>query len=286
VAHSPAPAVSALAPPTTTLPPEAQVAGSPAPSPAPAGGAAAPLLYLASIALAEVAIRAGYPTFGVAVYGVSLIASINRGAMTTGPVRVLHLGIALVTVGRLLGITTTPEALGTLYYLLIAVPVPIGMFLLARLVRRTDGDLGLSVDLRIVLLSLALIPFGLLLGYLYQIIGRPLMAWAEVAATSFLAPALLAAWAGVVEEVLFRGLLQGTAIRRLGVLPGVVYVAALYTVVVAGPWTIPGIAFAFATAVWLGALRIYTGSVVPAAVAHASLNTGLLFLAWFLQGRV
>jgi membrane protease YdiL (CAAX protease family) len=142
------------------------------------------------------------------------------------------------------------------------------------------------VDRRVLLLSLALIPFGLLLGYLYQVIGRPPVSWSDVSATSFLAPALLVAWAGIVEEVLFRGLLQGTAIRRLGVIPGVLYVAALYTVVVAVPWSIAGSAFVFATAVWLAALRTYTRSVVPAAVAHASLNIGSLFLAWFLQGRV
>jgi membrane protease YdiL (CAAX protease family) len=71
-----------------------------------------------------------------------------------------------------------------------------------------------------------------------------------------------------VEELLFRGLLQRSAEARLGRWPGILLAAAAFGVI-HGPGR--GLS-AFLLGAVLGWIRSRTGSVIPAIIAHASVN--------------
>jgi membrane protease YdiL (CAAX protease family) len=83
---------------------------------------------------------------------------------------------------------------------------------------------------------------------------------------------------GLVEEVLYRGLVQRAATQRLSPANGIAYTSALYSALAWTAWTPTGINLVFLTALALGTMTRLTGSVVPAITTHASLNVGLLLI--------
>lgn len=98
-------------------------------------------------------------------------------------------------------------------------------------------------------------------------------------------------WYPVLEELLFRGLIQGRLLaspwgraRWLGVSVANVVTACLFTAlhlaVQSGPWP----AAVLVPALIFGALRERTGSVQPSILVHAGYNASLLGAAWLSAG--
>jgi membrane protease YdiL (CAAX protease family) len=90
--------------------------------------------------------------------------------------------------------------------------------------------------------------------------------------------AILLAPIVVGEELVWRGLVQGALAARLGAAPAVPLAAALFALAHA-PLGSPLLALvAFVCAVAFGALRAWTGSLVPAVAAHLVWNGSVLVL--------
>jgi uncharacterized protein len=241
----------------------------------------APALYLVGIAGADAAARASDPWLGLSLYAVILVAGLNQAAASSRPVRILLLAVALVSVERLLGLTEPLVTLGRSYaYVAVAVPTLVGIALVARLARYSRRDLGLLIDRRVARISLALTLPSVAVGFVFSEMVRPVALDGERGIAGVLVSwTVLALTTGLVEELLFRGLLQRAASDCLGPLLGILYVAVLYTLLASVTWNAVGIAVVFTIALALAALTTYTRSVVPAAAAHASLNVGLLLAA-------
>jgi membrane protease YdiL (CAAX protease family) len=252
--------------------------------PAAEGEALLPRVYLAAIAFAEMATRMSNPGLGAMLFAVALIAGLNQAAATIGPERALLVTLSVVALERLLSVAMPLVPVGEVdRFVLVAMPTLAGIALAARLARYSRHDLGLVIDAQIVRASLFAIPPGLAVGFVYYWMVRPLPLITELTMSDFLAPVVvLALTTGLVEEMLFRGLLLRAASCRLGPLPGTMYAGGLYAILSTTPLSGIGIATVFVTALCLSGLTIKTGSIVPAAVAHASLNVGLLLLAPFL----
>jgi hypothetical protein len=92
---------------------------------------------------------------------------------------------------------------------------------------------------------------------------------------------LLAALAGIAEEVAFRGVLQPLAIGTLGAGVGIVAASLAFGLVHAAD----RVYFALATALgaYLGVLAYSTGEIVSAIVAHALYD--LVAFVWLLRPR-
>jgi membrane protease YdiL (CAAX protease family) len=83
--------------------------------------------------------------------------------------------------------------------------------------------------------------------------------------------------APLVEELVYRGLLQGAAVRATRRWPAVVAVAAFFAVIHFQPVEIPGL---FVIGLVLGAAALLTGRLGMSVVAHMAFNaTGLLVVA-------
>lgn len=83
--------------------------------------------------------------------------------------------------------------------------------------------------------------------------------------------------APLVEELMYRGFIQGSLARRIPALASVLLTAAWFTVVHLQPVEFPGL---FAFAVVLGWCRWKTGRIGMSIVAHVAFNvTGLLMVA-------
>jgi membrane protease YdiL (CAAX protease family) len=135
----------------------------------------------------------------------------------------------------------------------------------------------------IVLGTVATIPLAVGLYTLLHVPGEPLRR-IEATLDAVLRPLfadatvgdllVLAAAAGIGEELLFRGVVQGAAARALGPDLGVVIGAVLFGVAhaVTGTYAV----LAGLVGVFLGALALVTGNLVVPIVAHALYDFGAL----------
>jgi len=87
--------------------------------------------------------------------------------------------------------------------------------------------------------------------------------------------------AGLCEESLFRGVLQGV-LRRKGRLRGVVITAALFAVFHLNPWLLLP---TFFLGLVYGVLVLRTGSTVPAILAHAATNVTAFSVVYLFRDR-
>lgn len=226
------------------------------------------------------AARAGNAVLGVSLYAVVLVVGLNRAARSPAPGSTLLLAITVVALERPLSLAVplvTRDLVSS--YVILAVITTVAIGLIARVEGISPRDLGLEADGRVPMLSATLIPVGLVVGLGFYALTKPDPVVGGVSLATILPLVLGLAFAtGLVEELLFRGLLQRAASQRLGARIGIVYVGLLYALLAAAPWSVVGLALVFATSLGLGALTGRTSSVIPAAAAHASFNVGLLLV--------
>jgi len=118
----------------------------------------------------------------------------------------------------------------------------------------------------------------LALGYVEYLILRPaaLAPAADVKAL-LTAAAILVVFTGVVEEMIFRGLMQGTAERVLG-WRGVVFVALVFTILHLGYQSVLDLLFVFAVALYFGFYVRRTRSIFGVSLAHGLINVSLFLV--------
>jgi hypothetical protein len=82
--------------------------------------------------------------------------------------------------------------------------------------------------------------------------------------------------APLVEEIVYRGLLQGAALRRFSPAVAIAAAAALFTLIHFRPVEYPGL---FVVGVVLGVCVWWTGRLGPAVIAHMAFNATALVLS-------
>lgn len=89
---------------------------------------------------------------------------------------------------------------------------------------------------------------------------------------------VVAVGAPLVEELVYRGMLQRAAVARFGPVVGWISVSLFFAAIHLRPVELPGLALAGAM---FGLIALRTGRIGGAALAHAAFNaTGLLSLIW------
>jgi membrane protease YdiL (CAAX protease family)/LysM repeat protein len=125
---------------------------------------------------------------------------------------------------------------------------------------------------------------GVGLGYLEFLILRPQPLIAEFTLQQIWIPALiLLIFTGFLEEWIFRGLMQYTALRIFG-RSGFIYVAAVFAVLHLGYKSLLDVLFVFVVALFFGWVVLKTGSILGATLAHGLTNIGLFLVFPFLIG--
>jgi len=200
-------------------------------------------------------------------------------ACTAGPL-LLHeeLGLfqafALLPVFRLVSLGMPAFVELTLYWF----PLVYGPFLPAAvLVARHTDAVELAAGWRT---AVAALPFvvvaGAVLGELeYGIIRPEALVPAATPAQLVVLAVVMVGFVGLVEELLFRGLLQGVLRSRFGRWPAVVLAAGVFAAMHAGYGLLAEVGFAFALGLLLGALYEWTDSLATVVLFHGVLNTFL-----------
>ncbi len=125
---------------------------------------------------------------------------------------------------------------------------------------------------------------GTLLGLVEYLILRPAplvedLSWQTALLPSF----ILLVTTGLVEEFIFRGVLQKTAVDLLGRW-GIVYVSVIFAVMHIGFLSVLDIVFVMGAGLYFGYVVHKTGSILGVTLAHGATNIMLFIVCPLLFG--
>jgi membrane protease YdiL (CAAX protease family) len=236
------------------------------------------LAYLVALAAAEVLTNLVEPRLGLLMHGTLLVALFFHTALTwERPGHRLLLSLTFAPLIRLLSLSLPLAGFPMIYwYLIVSVPLFVAAAVALRTLGLSRTEIGLN--LRAFPLQMLVALTGLSLGYLEYRILQPAplaqgLAWEEM----WIPGLILLVCTGFAEELIFRGMMQQTAVEVLGRGGGIIYVAILFAVLHVGYGSLTDVLFVFGVALFFGLVKSVTGSILGVSLAHGITNI-LLFL--------
>ena len=168
------------------------------------------------------------------------------------------------------------------WYFWIGLMVYIGIFFTIAVSRISPNRIGVNMGKYPFQLFFGLI--GIPLGLLEYFILRPDSLVPEFNLEAMLWPAfVLIIFTGVLEELLFRGLIQQAAITVYGRY-GITFSAILFAVLHVGYGSLADVIFVFGVAILFGLVTHFSNSLLGVSIAHGLTNIGLLLVFPHLIG--
>ncbi|HXZ95403.1 MAG TPA: CPBP family intramembrane glutamic endopeptidase [Dehalococcoidia bacterium] len=265
------------------------------------------LIYLGAITGAELVTTFVAPVWGIIFYFFILLALIVNSSIVKGQLseklllasndqtlvlnnirssapqsdRRFLVALALVPLIRIVSLSMPlAEFSVTYWYIIIAIPVAVGIFIVARTLHLRPGEIGLTVGSIYlqVLLGVTGIAFGLVDYFILK--PEPLIValrWQEIMVPTLI---LLVA-TGFVEELAFRGVMQRASTKMLGNW-GWVYIAVLYAVLQIGQRSALHFMLSLLIALLFGWTVKRTGSILGVSLCHGLINIGLYLIFPFV----
>ena len=238
-------------------------------------------VYLGIIAFAELVTAALDPRAGLAVHALVLVLVLAHGG-TAGDNHAGKLALALVLAPmiRILSLSLPLAQFPRLaWYPLVTAPLLIATVMLAQQMHLTRAAFGLRAGDIPLQLMLAGSGFGL--GVAAYLIFKPDPLLTVFSWHAFLLQTTnLLIFTGLVEEAIFRGLLQSLALPVLE-RRAILYVSLLFAALHTGHGTAAGIMFAFGLSLLFAYLVLWSGSILGVALAHGIMNVTLFLVVPF-----
>lgn len=242
--------------------------------------------YLLAITLAELLTTFTEQRAGLLLHSMILALLVLHAALVwEKPVHTVLITLIFAPLIRLVSLSLPlfPFPLFT-WYAIISLPLFVTAALTSRLLGLRWSDLG--VNLRALGWQIPITLTGFLFGYLEYQILRPLPLVPEFTWQAIWAPALiLLISTGFFEELVFRGLMQSTALRVLGRF-GLLFVALVFGVLHIGYRSLLDVAFVFAVGLFFGWAVLKTRSIVGVTLAHGLINIVLFLVMPFVAGAL
>ena len=255
-----------------------------------AGPTTPALAYLGVYAIAEILAAFLDARLGLLIHAGLLLAIFFHGAnVPAGSERTFLWTLWLAPLTRIYGLAQPYAGAPPLtWWALTAIPMVVAGVVAMRLAGLSARDSGLIPNLREAPIAVVMVPVGLAFGVLLYLLLEPRTPGRELAFGGAALAALIAIVnPGIVDELVFRGVLQRGTTRVLGTGFSVLYVSLLYaTIVPAGlveRSSLTAVALTFVVGLVLSGVTARTGSVLSAVVAHASLAVALVVLAPYLM---
>lgn len=236
------------------------------------------LIYLGLITLAEAITTLIEPRVGIGLHGLVLVALILHAALIGKHVPGhFLLTLSLVPLIRLLSLAMPLRLFPQVYwYVIIGIPLFVAIYFTARIGninRKMMGLTGKMLPLQ-VLIGLT----GIWMGYLEYYILRPPALIPELRLGLIWLPALiLLIFTGLLEELIFRGLLQYSSERFLGRY-SIIYTSLVFTVLHLGYRSLLDLVFVFGVALFFAWVARQSGSIWGVTLAHGLINISLFLV--------
>ena len=238
------------------------------------------IVYLLAITIAEVVSVYVVPVWGIVCHIIILVTVILRSALTSGQThQQLLLSLALVPLVRIISLSMPLANIPQIWwYPIVYAPLLVAALQVMRLLGFSLEQVGLNFKRIPVQLAIAL--SGFVFGVVeYIILTEEAQATGLVLQeTRLLAAFLLLACTGFVEELIFRGVLQRSAVEAFGSW-GIIYVSLLFAVVHLIHQSLIDIAFVFVIAIFFGWVVKKTGSLFGVTLSHGIANIVLFLVA-------
>ncbi len=235
------------------------------------------IIYLLAIITAEAVTVFVQPVWGMVCHAIVLVAVVMHSALASDDrYRHLVLSLALVPLVRIISLSMPLVNIPQIWwYPIIYVPLLAAAIVVVRILGHRAKEIGLSFSSFPVQLAVGL--SGFLFGVAEYFILAPEPLIAKLTWQGVWLPALIfLVCTGFVEEFIFRGVLQRTAVEVFGGW-GIIYVSLLFAVLHIGFLSWIDVVFVFAVALFFGWVVKKTGSLFGVTLAHGITNI-LLYL--------
>jgi membrane protease YdiL (CAAX protease family) len=242
------------------------------------------LVYLAAIGLAEVLTTFAPPRSGLVSHAaVLLVILLHAARVEAKKEQAFLVSLAFAPLIRVISLSLPLENLPLLYWYPIT-SIPLFAAVLIAAPTLGFGWPVLGLNLRRWGLQLIIGLSGVVLGMFEYWILQPEPLVSSFEWTALLWPALiLLISTGLLEEMIFRGLLQRASMDVLGVW-GIGYVAILFAVLHTGYQSLPDVLFVAVVGLFFGWVVHRTRSLLGVTLAHGLTNILLFLVMPFVMG--
>jgi len=235
------------------------------------------ILYVMLIAVAEALTTFTDPVYGVSLHAIILISLLVLSALRpSGNPSSLFLSLSLAPLIRIVSLSL-PLAYFPRYawYLVAGLAVLLAALTLMRVEGLGFREVGvtLSSPLAQVAVGLTGIPFGIIEYYILR--PEPL-AVGSLFENALLAVALIF-FTGFAEELVFRGVMQRSAVEAFGWKAGLLGVSVVFSILHMGWLSTLDVLFVFTIGLFFGFIAFKTGSIIGVSLSHGLTNV-ILFL--------
>ena len=192
--------------------------------------------------------------------------------------RSVLLSLAMVPIIRLISLSLPLANFPLIYwYFIISIPIFVAAYMIIKQLGYSWVEMGING--RYLLWQIPIALSGFAIGYLEFLILKPdslikTFTWVQYV----LAGLILLISTGFLEELIFRRIMQVTAVERFGRGFGIVYVAAIFGVMHIGYNSFVDVLFVFMAGLYLGWVVDKTGSIIGATLAHGIANITLFLI--------
>ena len=236
------------------------------------------IIYLLAITAAQAVTVFVQPVWGIVCHAIVLAAVVVHSAVVDkyfyGH---LVLSLALVPLVRIISLCMPLVDIPQIWwYPVIYIPLLVAAIVVVRILGYRAREVGLNFNSFALQLAVGLC--GLLFGVVEYLILTPEPLITELTWREVWLPALIFLMStGFVEEFIFRGVLQRTAVEAFGSWWGIIYVSLLFAVLHVGFLSLIDVVFVFLVALFFGWVVKKTGSLFGVTLAHGITNI-LLYL--------
>ena len=238
------------------------------------------LVYLLAIAVAEVITVIIQPVWGIVFHIIVLAALILHSALASQRVyQQLLLSLALVPLVRIISLSMPLANIPQIWwYPIVYAPLLAAAFQVARILGYNLEQIGLNFKRILIQLAVALTGFVFGLAEYFILTEEAETTSLVLQETWLLSAFLLLVCTGFVEELIFRGVLQRSAVEIFG-WRGIVYVSMLFAIVHLIHYSAVDIIFVFVVAIFFGWIVKKTGSIFGVTLSHGIANIVLFLVA-------
>ena len=237
-----------------------------------------PGIYLAALTIAELTTTLISPQIGMALHGLILTGLMLQAALAHDQSQqAFRISLALAPLIRLISLSMPLASFPLIYwYAMVGIPLFVAALLVVRLARLPLHQLGLNTGR--LPWQLLVGASGFILGYIEYMILRPAPLVGSPRWEQFLLPALiLLVFTGFLEEFIFRGVMQYTAVRSIGRY-AILYISAIFAVLHIGYRSLWDFIFVFAVGVYFAWVTQKSGSILGVSLAHGLTNITLFLI--------
>lgn len=241
------------------------------------------LTYLVGLTLAEAFTVFINVRVGILVHmGILFLLLFHTARRLESPDHRLWASLSLVPLIRIISLSLPLAGFALFYWFFwTSVPLFAATFITMRLLSMSWNYVGVSFRAMPAQLLISFLGFGL--GYIEYLILEPAPLIDELTPAKFWWPALIIIVStGFLEELLFRGVLQGTSVELLGRMRGIIYVAIIFGVLHIGYNSLTDVIFVTFVGIIFGWLVLKTKSIIGVTVAHGITNIMLFLIMPFV----